>query len=350
VETRTIAQEIDSQSSHITLKPAQLIPQQVINDFISAWNNIFGLANAQVTTDGRELCRRCREGKESLESYISEYNEKARKAGNNLFAKPIVEAINAMEGWKLIRDPKNFFDNIIAKKDAGRALIEEAKKCIKFVDSQMANFNKVLDFIEKNRINFTCLPADKQLSVQTLLALKQDPLPTMQTYGQLMRTLEQAIKTQQAEYRKQILEAYQSTYQKLYAICDQNNIEYTFLPDMTQLVETKQKEENLLLLKQNANTMEFFNKQQMFIINEHNERIRKTLEQNNKDNDTENIDDVQNDNPTPQISVVIEPLALSTPSKVLRTEAEVDTYIADLKAQIMAKLKEGEQAVMVMQN
>lgn len=350
VETRTIAQEIDSQPSHITLKPAQLIPQQIINDFISAWNNIFGLANAQVTTDGRELCRRCREGKDSLESYISEYNEKARKAGNNLFAKPIVEAINLMEEWKLIRDPKTFFDNIIANKDSGRAVIEEAKKCIKFVDSQMTNYNKVLDFIDKNIINFTCLPADTQPSVQTLLAIKQDPLPTMQTYGQLMRTLEQAIRTQQTEYRKQILAAYQSTYQKLHAICDQNSIEYTFLPDMTQLVETKQKEENLLLLKQNANTTEFFNEQQMFIINEHNERIKKAQEQNNNDNDTDDVDDVQSNDPTPQTSVVIEPLALNTPSKVLRTEAEVDTYISDLKAQIMAKLKEGEQAVMIMQN
>ena len=119
---------------------------------------------------------------------------------------------------------------------------------------------------------------------------------------------------------------------------------------MTQLVEMKQKEENLLLLKQNANTMEFFNEQQMFIINEHNERIRKAQEQNNNDNDTNEVDDVQDEIPTPQTSVVIEPLALNTPSKVLRTEAEVDTYIADLKAQIMAKLKEGEQAVMVMQN
>lgn len=162
--------------------------------------------------------------------------------------------------------------------------------------------------------------------------------------------LEQAIRTQQTEYRKQILAAYQSTYQKLHAICDQNSIEYTFLPDMTQLVETKQKEENLLLLKQNANTTEFFNEQQMFIINEHNERIKKAQEQNNNDNDTNDVDDIQSNDPTPQTSVVIEPLALNTPSKVLRTEAEVDTYISDLKAQIMAKLKEGEQAVMIMQN
>jgi hypothetical protein len=117
---------------------------------------------------------------------------------------------------------------------------------------------------------------------------------------------------------------------------------------MTQLVEMKQKEENLLLLKQNANTTEFFNEQQMFIINEHNERIRKAQEQNNDDNDTDDVDDVKGDDSTPKTSVVIEPLALNTPSKVLRTEAEVDTYIADLKAQIMAKLKEGEQAVMVM--
>lgn len=352
VDTKYIANNIDSQLGNITLRPAQIISQQLINDFLSAWNNIFGLANLQVTTDGRELCRRCREGqdKDSLESRIAEYNDKARIAGTYPFAEPIVNAINKMESWKLIRDPQCFFEKIISENVDGRNIIEEAKKCIKFVDSQIQNYRKVLDFIDRNRINFTCLPDDKQQSVQALEAIKDDPLPTMQTYGQLMQTVEKAIDTQKTECKKQIVAAYQQVYQQLYSICDQNGIEHDYIVVMDQIIEQKQKEDNLLLLKQNANTQDFYSEWVKLIIDEHNDRIKKGTERSATHPSKENLK--QTSQPvqpsTPRQTIKIEPVKLVTPNKTLRNEHEVDAYIADIKAQIMEKLIEGEQAVIIM--
>lgn len=343
VATTSIAQNIDSQLGHITLRPAQLIPQTVINEFIAAWKDIFGLANVQVTADGRELCRRCREGQEqnSLESRIAEYNEKARTAGTYPFASPIVDAINKMNGWKQIRDPKCFFETIINDREAGRAVIEEAKKSIRFVDSQMQNYRKVLDFITRNRHNFTCLPDDEKLTAQMLMALPKDPLPTMQTYGQLMRQVEQAINAQKAEYRKQILNAYQQVYQQLFAICDQNSIEHKYVVGMEHIVHQKQEEDNLVLLEHNADTRAFYDEWVKRIIDEHNERIRQTSQSQN------NNGGVSGTTPAPT-NIKIEPVTLHTPNKTLHNEQEVDDYIADLKTQIMEKLIEGEQAVIIM--
>jgi len=352
VDTKYIASNIDSQLSNISLRPAQIIPQQLINNFLSAWNNIFGLANLQATTDGRELCRRCREGqdKDSLESKIAEYNDKARIAGTYPFAEPIVNAINKMESWKLIRDPQCFFEKIISENVDGRYIIEEAKKCIRFVDTQIQNYRKVLDFIDRNRINFTCLPDDKQQSVQALEAIKDDPLPTMQTYGQLMQKVEKAIDTQKTECKKQIVAAYQLVYQQLYSICDQNGIEHDYLVVMDQIIEQKQKEDNLLLLKQNANTQDFYSEWVKLIIDEHNDRIKKETEQSatlpSKENLKHTSQPVQPS--TPRQTIKIEPVKLVTPNKTLRNEHEVDAYIADIKAQIMEKLIEGKQAVIIM--
>ena len=348
VDTTYIANYIDSQLSHITLRPAQLIPQDLINDFLSAWNNIFGLANVQVTSDGRELCRRCREGqdKDSLENRIKEYNDKARTAGTYPFAKPIVDAIKKMDGWKLIRDPRRFFENIISEKDSGRAVIEEAKKSIKFVDSQMQNYRSVLGFIERNSINFTCLPSDKQSSVQALMAIKSDPLPTMQTYGQLMQALERAINDQKTAYKQQIQDAYQQVYQQLFSICDQNGIEHSFITPMEQVVREKQGEDNLLLLKNNTNTTAFYNEWVDKIINEHNHRVRKATEQPTPapggGDETPGTP-----RPTPPRTTKVATVSLVTPNKTLKTEQEVDAYVAGLKAQIMDKLIEGEQAVII---
>ena len=348
VDTSYIANNIDSQLSRITLRAAQLIPQKLINDFLSAWNNIFGLANTQVTTDGRELCRRCRESqdRDSLESRIAEYNSKARMAGSYPFAKPITDAITKMEGWKLVRDPKCFFENIIKDNNEGRAIIEEAKKSIKFVDTQMSNYRKVLDFVDRNSINFTCLPADMQQSVQALVAIKNDPLPTMQTYGQLMQTVEKAIITQKTEYKKLILEAYQHVFQQLYGICDQNDIEHEYIVPIEHIVQQKQDEENLLLLKQNANTQDFYNEWVQLIINEHNERIRKAQQQ--PTTHTSQDDETQTTKSASRHAVKIEPVTLVIPNKTLHNAQEVEAYVADLKAQIMNKLIEGEQAVIIM--
>ena len=351
VDLSTIANQIDSQGKNITLRAAKLIPQQLINNFIAAWNNIFGLANTNTTTDGRQLCRHCREGLDanSLESRIKEYNEKARLAGNYPFAAPIVDAIRTMEAWKLVRDPQVFFETIITGSDTGRNVIEEAKKCIKFVDSQLQNYRKVLDFIDRNSVNFTCLPTDRQQGVQALLALKQDPLPTMQTYGQLMRQMEQAINEQKTEYRKQILTAYQATYKQLYDICDQNGIEHSFLAPIEQIVEEKQKEENLLLLRQNANTDEYRDEKVKLVIDEHNDRVRKATAAAAADSSTPSGGSSPSSQPTqPASPITIEPVSLVTPNKTLHNEQEVNEYIAGLKQQIMAKLIEGKQAVIIM--
>jgi hypothetical protein len=114
-------------------------------------------------------------------------------------------------------------------------------------------------------------------------------------------------------------------------------------------VEEKQKEENLLLLRQNANTDEYRDEKVKLVIDEHNDRVRKATAAAAADSSTPSGGSSPSSQPTqPASPITIEPVSLVTPNKTLHNEQEVNEYIAGLKQQIMAKLIEGKQAVIIM--
>ena len=132
-------------------------------------------------------------------------------------------------------------------------------------------------------------------------------------------------------------------------ICDQNGIVHSFLAPIEQIVEEKQKEENLLLLRQNANTDEYRDEKVKLVIDEHNDRVRKATAAAAADSSTPSGGSSPSSQPTqPASPITIEPVSLVTPNKTLHNEQEVNEYIAGLKQQIMAKLIEGKQAVIIM--
>ena len=324
VDTNQIAATIDSQQQHISLRTAQLISQTLINDFISAWNYIFADVRSMATADGRELCRQCREGDDdhSLDHRIQTYNEYARKAGNYPFAPALTKAIEALEGWKKLRDPEKFFQKMIDEKETGRELMEESKKVIQFMTPQtMQRYQQVLAFLDNNRYNFDHLPDDMHDTVKALQAIRQDKLPKMQNYAQLMQKLTAAIRQQTQTLREGVIQAYTTAYAELRKLCDERQIEHTFLPDEEGTKARKSQSDNLLLLKNNIDAQPFVTEWTQKIIDEYNRR-----------------------NSGPREVTV----HLNCPTRKLTSEQDVDLYVAALKQQLMDKLIEGEQNVLVM--
>ena len=324
VDTNQIAATIDSQQQHISLRTAQLISQTLINDFISAWNYIFADVRSMATADGRELCRQCREGDDdhSLDHRIQTYNEYARKAGNYPFAPALNKAIEALEGWKKLRDPEKFFQKMIDEKETGRELMEESKKVIQFMTPQtMQRYQQVLAFLDNNRYNFDHLPDDMHDTVKALQAIREDKLPKMQNYAQLMQKLTAAIRQQTQTLREGVIQAFTTAYAELRKLCDERQIEHTFLPDEEGTKARRSQSDNLLQLKNNIDAQPFVTEWTQKIIDEYNRRNRGPRE------------------------VTVH---LNCPTRKLTSEQDVDLYVAALKQQLMDKLIEGEQNVLVM--
>ena len=61
VETSTVANRIVSESNKFTLRQAKVISPQVIQNFIAAWKEIFGISAVPSSTDSTQLFRACRD-------------------------------------------------------------------------------------------------------------------------------------------------------------------------------------------------------------------------------------------------------------------------------------------------
>ena len=77
VETSLVANRIVSEYNKFTLRQAKVISPQVIQEFIAAWKDIFGLSAAPATTDSTQLFRMCRdvESERSLARMIKGYKD-----------------------------------------------------------------------------------------------------------------------------------------------------------------------------------------------------------------------------------------------------------------------------------
>ena len=211
---------------------------------------------------------------------------------------------------------------MIDEKETGRELMEESKKVIQFMTPQtMQRYQQVLAFLDNNRYNFDHLPDDMHDTVKALQAIRQDKLPKMQNYAQLMQKLTAAIRQQTQTLREGVIQAYTAAYAELRRLCDERQIEHTFLPDEQGIKALKSQSDNLLLLKNNIDAQPFVTEWTQKIIDEYNRR-----------------------NSGPREVTV----HLNCPTRKLTSEQDVDLYVAALKRQLMDKLIEGEQNVLVM--
>ena len=75
-----------------------------------------------------------------------------------------------MELWLTIRDPKEFFQTIIAADESAAVLFDKCKTVRHFVDDQYEMFKKITKFLDAHRDNFAFLPDDQTEALNRLKA------------------------------------------------------------------------------------------------------------------------------------------------------------------------------------
>lgn len=342
---RQVANCIDSnQMAYVSLKAAQLISQQMINDFSTAWHNIFNEPMSTSTSNGNTLAETCRE---KLESWIESYNNYALDAGNYPFAQTIMNAAKQMGEWKKERDPQKFMQGIIGQKDAGKRLMDSANAAINFVQKQLANYQKVLTFLSNNKDNFDCLAPDMQALATELKAIETDPLPVMQSYGQKMVKLEAAIKAERNNIKAQIKAAYEAARLRLEGICQSNGVPVSFLDDINSHIQTVcTSSESLAVLSAKIITKQYEDQWAHMIVQEHNRLVAQQTPTPPVPGPATDPGTPIPSQPTPQVKTIIHQLQVQP--KTLHNEQEVDAYVAAIKAELMKHIIEGQQSVQVM--
>ena len=313
VDRKTVADNLQKNKPLFTITTAQEIPQEMVNNFTIAWKKIFKKVEV-MPSDAQELFDYCRIGQKSP-IVSNDYENNARKlatAGASVLAQTLYEMIEKMKQWRETRDIKAFFTVFIEGEQEIAQQVDVCTRIIGFCLDQLERYSEIVSFVNHNQDNFEFLDDDAHQMAEDLKKILTDawPIDKMPAYNKQKRNVEGAISEVRPQMVKKVEKAYDECYDQLTQLLQNLGIPEYRLPDKATTLLTKTNTESLHALRHYEDTTDFFNEQVA--------KINKYAEEKNKKK---------------VISV-----SLKTKSKTIRTEADVDAYLAELKNQIMPRL------------
>ena len=330
VSREETARNIVRDANKFTVEKAKAISQEVLNDFIDAWKKIFNVVSVKGSNDSTELFRNCKETEDSvLNKLLKNYRELARKIHGCPFADTIDEAITLMEKWLSERDPLKFFRTIIEARDEAAALFDRCKSIHTFHNDQFDLYRRLWNFLDDNRDNFAFLPPDRQQTVESLRALLKDtePWDKMPSYNKIMKTLNGELQECKAKLIAEIKTNYDKVFDELEQYAREVGVSRDKFAKREATILLKTNTGNFYALQANANTSAFY-EAEMKKINDAIPVPTPPVPDGNGDPQPPTPPQ-----PKPRVRKVVHLDTHTT--QPMRSEADVDRYLAGLKAELM---------------
>lgn len=322
VETQTIAGRIIGESNKFTLRQAKVVSPQLIQNFIAAWREIFGISATPSATDSTQLFRACRDAESGsgLFRLIKNYEGIERDIFAYPFCQPVRDALGLLRTWMDERDPLRFFNLVIAGKDEARTLLDKCKEVVQFTNDQLDTYRQLIRFQEENQYNFQFVPEEMQGAVTDFCRLKDDPWPIagLRGYIKLQRQLSGILDGVRDKLREKIKAAYNDVFDYLGQVAETHQVPESVLSDRDTVIRVKTTPTNILVLQNNTSTDAF-----------RLERLAKIMSYRPKPQPGAQED------PAPEKKKRIRLAALQTRTKSPITNAEdIDRYLEDLRRQL----------------
>ena len=341
VETSTVASRIVTETNKFTLRQAKVISPQVIQNFVAAWKDIFGISAAPTSTDSTQMFRQCREAEsdKGLAYRIKGYKNTEQQILQFPFVQPIRDGIELFETWLNERDPLKFFNAVIDKKAEARDLIDKCKEVSQFTHDQLETYKQLRTFVDDNKYNFPFLPTVMQDAVSEFTKITDDPWPIsgLRGYIKLRNQIAGALDVVRDDLREKIKIAYNEQFDYLEQVAQQQNVPVSVLSDRSATIHLKTSPNNILVLQNNINTDTFYQEQVERIMSY---KPAKPVTPPGGGNGPEPPTP-----PTPQKK--IRQASLQTKTKLpIETEEDIDRYLKGLREQLL-KLLVDHDGVMV---
>lgn len=342
VDIQTVASRIVTESNKFTLREAEVISQDVVNRFIDAWKNIFGMMQALSTTDSSQLFRQAHDPNDlkSLPSLIKSYSGFINANAAYPFVKPLRDAVELFEEWNNMRDPVKFFTAVTEKQNEARQLNDTCKEVIAFIHDQLDRYKDLLRFIRANEDNFQFVPDGQQDYVVELKSLETKGWPiSIREYVKLKNTVSGILDAKRKEIKKEIAKVYNDTFDLLEQSADKQGVPRTILTNRENTIASKTAPSNILLLMNNLNTDALFTEESARIIQKakelHPQPIPEGSEAGEKTPDDENV--------RTQLNMTLRTRTI----KPLTNEHDVDEYLQNIKKQLMDQINNGFDVTVV---
>ncbi len=339
VSREVVAHNVVREAAKFTVEKARAISQQLINDFIQAWKDIFATMSIKGSNDSTELFRNCKENDDSeLKKLLHEYRRLYRNVAQYPFANVVNQVITLLENWIAERDPQTFFQTIIDAKATAHSLIDKCKSIEQFNRNQLDKYEEIRNFITQNEDNFAFLPDDVKKELPTLRAILEDqePWEHFPPYWKLKRAVSNCIDESRAQLVNEIKAKYNEVIDSLEKYAAEHNVSRNVFADRNTVLAQKTSSNNLYALKFNLDASDFNNAQ-----------LRKINEAIEEAKAKEIIDkDPKGDNPKVEPIRLRKVISLKTETvHPMRSEADVDQYLANLKAEIMKHISDNTDLI-----
>ena len=322
VSREDTARNIVRDASKFSVEKAKAISQEVLNDFIDAWKHIFNVMSVKGSNDSTELFRNCKETDDSmLNALLKRYRTLSRELSGCPFAHTIDEAVGLMESWLTERDHLKFFQTIIDARDEACRLFDRCKSINSFHNDQFANYGKIRKFIDDNRDNFAFLSEEHQQTAKAIRGILTDeePWDKMPSYMKMMRTLNGLLGERKTQLIEKIKVNFGKAFDELEQYAKEVGVSRDKFAKRDITISLKTSTSNFYALQANADTRDFLEEEMRKINasggNQSKPRMRKIVHLN------------------------------THTTKPMRSETDVDIYLAGLKAELMQYINENNDII-----
>lgn len=348
-----VAQNIMSSTSSFTMESADVIPADLVRQFTAAWDDIFGNAGSQHSSDAFELFDMCKSA--LTDGFIKNNRTLYHQIESYPFKTFLYSLIEKQESWAANRDAVKFFTAVIADREEAKALADKRKQLSSFYESfvkDRGGYVTMIEFIRNNEENFNHLTGDDKTNADNLKALLKDewPIDSMRAYNKLKTAVESALKALRDDYIQKVKDSYTKAYEELKKLASYEGVDTAIIETAEHAASSKIITSNLDSLKSNANTDQYYKTNVDRISTE---KARKTLATKvGPDNPTKIVDSYDDKGKGDGGSTLQMPklktISLSTrTTRILRNSADVDAYLENLKSQIMRHIDNNEEVTIL---
>lgn len=332
-----VAEKIVKEKKMFTLELAQTVSPETIKQFKDAWKQVFNKPQAPAN-DARELFRICHDDPQGeFCSLLRNYKDLRSNIAKYPFVDDIDKMLDFFNGWKDIREHAAFFETVIAQKDEAAALLDRAKQILEFSREQLDSYRDILQFVSSNQSNFELLGNEAKEDIDELKAIVTDAevFNHFQDYRRLMKALKARLATKRDEMLQQVRKAYEQLYDQIGTIAADKQLETSFLPDLeNELFKIRSSAMSLYQLRDMIDTSDLYTNYVKHI----NEEVAK---RETPPQPGPGPEPGPSKKPAPKpINVIKLDTAITIP---LKTEQDVDLYLAALKEQLMQHINNNEE-------
>ncbi len=335
IDRGVVATNIAREKNKFTIKPARAISQELVNSFVVAWKDIFNVQTVPGGTDAIEIYNACKDmltqkmrNEQQLLSDISAYP----------FAETLQKVVTKLTEWQAVRDYATLFNKVVADREEAKALMDEGKRVREFCDDQLNAYKECCQFARDNEANREDLDSEAKVAAEEFKKILTDKMPMnlMPAYRQKLRLLRAKLDEVKNRLRDEIRTAYLETEQQIVNFAAEQSVAYT--SNVDSIIQSKTLSQSIATLKLNRITDDYYAEQTGRILSAAHAAIPTPPDNTGSSTTT----------PPPAPTPRVKNVRLSTRStSKLTTSQDVDNYLANLRAQLMRHIDNGEEIIVM---